>query len=330
MSTTKNHPNSKKITIFRAGSFINDAQTNAQEFLALSKKSIGSYFAQRGGTGIGTGLSFEEIDILMPLVLDIPKDDRMFREKVRSYFTSLCTKVDHSNGITLEVGLEKDNNAKVSADNLPIKLFDYIRYRHAIKHPKVAMSKEAANGDQTKEYYIFDVAAVEDANVQMDLLKETAQAEYFRIKDDEHKVIQLLTVLGEDPRKYTGKNAAVLRRTALKTLADTKADKFMEQLRDKHFEYKYLVKAMENTGVIRAVGSQFIDGETNEILANNREEMEMFFGDKTKSSQIVLLKARLQEQLKGLTNTKPALATAKVEEEEQAEDNPEVSTQKSK
>mgnify|MGYP003552452743 FL=1 len=309
------HPNSKKITIFRAGSFIDDAQTQAQDFMALSKKSIGSYFASKSSKGIGSGLNFAEVDLLMPYVLDLPKEDRQFREKVRNFYASLLTKVEYGKGITLEIGLLEDNSKPVSATNLPIEIMDFIRYRHAIGHPRVAMSLADATGDQTMEFYIFDKAKVEDESVLLETAKEEAMAQFFAIRDKDDKVAMLLTVLKQDPRSFTGKNAANLRKTALKTLAENKPGEFLKQFRDKYFEERYTMLAMENTQILRKVGSQYIDNETSEILAHTEEEMLLFFKDKTKSQKIALLKGKLQEQMKNVVGAKVPDQLKKSDEE---------------
>lgn len=306
------HPNSRPVTIFRAGSFINDAQTNAQEFMAMSKKSIGSYFASKNSKAIGSGLSFAEQALLLPYILDTPAEDRQFREKVKKFYSELITPVPYGKGVTLETGLETDNNAPVSAANMPIELMDYIRWRHAVTHPEVAGSLSEAQGNQLKKYYIFDKTAVEDNNAKLVLAQDDAMVKYLALKDNSDKVNMLLTLMGTDPRTFKGKNAAIQRREALRTIVSTKPVEFLKELNDKQFEFKYLLKAMENCNVIRRVGEQFVDNETGSILGHNLDEAIYFLQDKTKSQEIAMLKSRLQEGLKDLAASKQSVKLPEV------------------
>lgn len=302
------HPNSKKVTIHRAGSFITNAQVNAQEFMALSKKSIGSYFQGGGHKGIGSGLTFEEQDALMPRVLDIPVEDRGFRQAVKVFFQEMSTKVPAGKGIELEIGLTlgndkpvviRDETKKIIDINLPINIMDFIRYRHAIHHPKVALSLDAAKGNVLTEFYVFDKEAALTQNVSLAKAKDEALVLYLQLKDDESKVDMMLTLLMQDPRTFKGKNAFSLKTQKLREFADNKADTFVTTYRQDNFEYRYQVQAMINTGVLKKIGSQFIDAETMDVIGHDLEEAIYFLRDETKSNQVGVLKARMQEALRG-------------------------------
>lgn len=316
MSQNSQHPNSKKVTIYRAGSFINDAQTNAQDFMALSKKSIGSNWSSSTGKGIGTGLTFAEIDILLPLVLDLPSTDRTFREKVREYFASIITHVAYETGRELEIGLELDNNQPITYSkpgpngtmlfNLPIDVADYLRYRHAQQHPKVAANKSKAMGDKLKEFYIFDKEDAIRDNTVIAKNKDKALVAYLSIISDPQKVNVMLTLLGTDPRTFKGKNAHSLREQALREKADKSADKFLEVYTQDNFEEKYLLQAMVNSGVLRQISKQYVDASTGEPIGHNLEEAIYFFKDPANNNQISILKSALQDALKELNKSTPA------------------------
>lgn len=292
------HPNSKKVTIFRTGSFINAAQTQAVEFMSMAKQSIGSYWESKTSKGIGSGLSFSEQDLLMPRILDLPKEDRGFRPAIREYFLNICTHVPYEKGRELEIGLEKDNAAPVSEENLPINLTDFIRWRHARKHPWVAASRKEAEGNILVQFYIFDEEETEMENVQLLNTRDEASALYLAMKDEVHKMDQMLTLLGQDPRNFTGLNAMALKRDALRTVVEKESEIFLKAHKQTHFEEKYLLTTMVNTGVLRRVGERYIDAETVEVIGNNLEEAVYFLKDETKSDTINLLKVRMQESLK--------------------------------
>jgi hypothetical protein len=318
---TQKHPNSKKVTIFRAGSFINDAQTQAQEFMSMSKKTIGSYFAGSNKKGIGNGLNFDEIDILLPRVLDIPKEDRTFREAVRKFYTTIATRIPHGTGLDLEIGLLKSNAEPVSETNLPIDIDDYLRYRHAIAHPRVALSKEAALGNVLIEFYVFDREASIKKQTETGQEKDKALMFYLGLKEDSDKVNAMLVLLGVDPREFTGKNATELREQRLRTFADSDAHRFITVYESDNFEQRYLIQALVFNKILRQIGTQYIDVETNKIVAHSLDEAIFMLQDPKESQYVVILKQKLQESYKDLAGVKKK-PTKKKEVEPVAETTP--------
>lgn len=316
------HPNSKKITIFRAGSFITNAQSSAQEFMALSKRSIGSYWQSSQSKGIGSGLSFEEIDLLMPRVLDIPKEDRTFRQAVRNYFASLVTTVPYGKGRELEIGLSKSNSVPLSENNLPIKIDEYIRYRHAIGHPRVSMNLEQAKGDKSKEFYIFDKEKAIENNATKDALNDEALGYYMAVRNDPAKINQLLTLLNIDPKSIKGKDAPAVRLQKLREKAVNDSATFVKIYKIDNFEDRFLIQSMLNAGILKKIGEQIVDRETSEIIGHTLEEAVFTLKDKTKSGMVTILKQRLQEANKEL-----AVSTPKKVKDPEPEMNPEETTE---
>lgn len=304
------HSNSRRISIFRTGSFLENAQTGAQEFLSMSKKSIGTYFAGNLGSSVGTGLSFEEIDVIMPLLIDIPKDDRSFREGVTKFFSNISTKIPWQTGKEFEIGLLLDNGKPVTfvdelgKKNLPINLQDWVRYRHALKHPHVSPSKSAALGNMLAEYYIFDQSTVNTENAAAAKIADEAMTLYLTIKKDPEKVDAMLTILGVDIRAYHGLDADDLKLEKLRYLAsgDEKVGgdpaKFIKVHTEKHFDERFLIQKMVNTGVVRKIGNQYVENETGSILGHTIEEVVYYLLDKANSDKVSFLKAKTQEAMK--------------------------------
>lgn len=286
---------SKKVTIFRAGSFLSKAQTGLEDFFSQSSVSIGSYWESVGTKRVGTGLSFEEEAVLLPLILDTPAEDRDFRKSVTKFYVELDTKVPYQTGITLEVGLLQDNSKPLSKDNLPINVMDYLRYRHALKHPQVAKSKDNAEGNGLIQFYIFDKSSVLESNKKnMDIL-DSALVNYSKVKKDADKVNKLLTLLGTDHRAFETDSDRVL---GLRKLVEAKPDEFNTIYTDNELDFKYSIQAMVNTGVLKQIGEKYQDAETKKFVANNKEELLVLMQDEKQSDLVVLLKARLQENLK--------------------------------
>ncbi len=298
--------NSRIITIYRKPSFLEGAQKeSAPEFMAMSKKSIGSYWETSTARKVGSGLSFDEQKLLMPLLIDCEPEDRQFREKVHEYFASMKTSIPYEKGKQLEIGLEKDNKAGISKDNMPIDVADYVAYRHALYHPAVAKSKSEADGNMLKEFYIFDPQAEEDAQVKAGHDKDESLEVYLEVKkkstakDGEDKVDMFLTLLGEDIRRFKGKNALALKLDKLKEYAEKKPAEVVELHKDKLLETRFEIQTMINVGIFEKVGTRVIDPQTGETIGHTDTEAIAWIKDSKNSEKLVMYKARVQEALKG-------------------------------
>lgn len=289
------HPNSRTVTIYRAGSMLSRAQgPEIDELSANSRQSIGSYFESPGSMKIATGLSLAEEKILMPKVINIPADDRDFRKAVNDFFTDITTMVPHQRGVELEVGLLENNEHVISEDNLPINIIDYIRYRHAKGHPWVAENHETAKGDQTKQYYIFDKYNIQHKNSKRMKDEDAAMTIYLKISKDMNIVDQMLVVMGVDPRSFVGPQKDSLKVAELRNLAKDKSEDFIKAYTEEDLELRYTIKSMLKLGVLKEVGSRIIDAETDALIGNTLEETIWWFKDDGNSDSVVVLKARMQ------------------------------------
>lgn len=289
---------SKKVKIFRNQSFLEKAQQGIAEFMALTKQSIGGYWESSQSGAIGTGLSIEEQELLLPYVTDIPVEDRGFRQAVREFYVKLQTPIPYKNGLELEIGLKNSNEKPLSRNNLPLKMMDYLRYRHAKGHPFVAANAEEARGNQIKKFYIFDKNASDKATTNLNLLKDEALQVYLTVKDDKKKVVAMLTLLGVDPRMYGGVNADDLRQTALRDFADKTPEKVVKTYKLDSFEERYMIQAMVNTGVLKVYGSRYVVASNGESFGNDIDEAVSRFKNTADKELILALKATTQEALK--------------------------------
>lgn len=303
------HPNSRIVTIYRKSSFILDAQKGtASDFVSMAKKSIGSFWENNYSKTQGSGLNFSEQKLLMSTIVDCEPEDRNFRSKVSEYFASIKTVVPYEKGRSLEIGLEKDNNAALSEDNMPLNLADYITYRHALAHPQVAKTKEEGDGNMLKEFYIFDEQADEDRQVKESADNDKALELYLKVKKTPEKIDMLLTLLMHDPRTFKGKNADSLKLNKLKEISTKEPSRFVQTFEGKFFEDLYIIQTMINTGVLQKVGERIIDAETGETIGHDTKEAIAWIKDKGNSDKLVILKARMQE---GLSKPVPATVKAK-------------------
>lgn len=296
--------NSHKVTIFRAPSFLADVQTGLDDYYAMSNKDVGSYWSGKGTKGQGTGLDFEEIDLLLPLVLDYQPGEREFKQQVKEFYSDMRTKIPHKEGMVLETGLRKSNTEPLSADNLPIIPMEYIRYRHALGHPWVAASREEAGGNRTKEFYISDPEAIRRIGTSTRETKEKAMEAYLILtkeaKDKPAKIDDIIAVLGQDPRGFKTLDEKLDHLEAMVNSTDPLiSGKFLEVATDKKIELRGFVSKLVYTNILRTVGSRYLVQETDKILGDSLEEVLLELEDTTKNGQLItVFKAQLQERMK--------------------------------
>jgi hypothetical protein len=297
------HKNSRKITIFRAGSFLSRSQKGMDDYFADTKQSIGSYWEGGGSQRIASGLSFEEIRILLPFVTEVDSTHPEFMKKVNEFYRDISTNVPYNTGVTLETGLCVANNKEVSIDrdnpeksNLPINLSDYLKFRQLKGHPRVAKNKEEADGNATMEFYIFDKYELQSKNTKKMEEKDAAMRIYLEIKDDEIKPKMLLTLMGVDPRKFTGPNEKTLITEELRKLSESKPTYFVEVFNNSHLDTDYWLQSLVNAGVLKKIGDKYIDAENDKIVGNSQEETRYYFEDEVNSDLVTTWKARYQEK----------------------------------
>jgi|SRR6186713_86408 len=296
--TNSQNPNSRLVTIFRAGSHLSRAQgAEVDDLFMDSKQGIGSYFDSVNSQKVASGLDFKEEALLLPLIIDVPADDREFRKKLTDFYADINTNVPFGKGVTLETGLTESNEKDVSKDNLPIKLIDYLRWRHAQGHPWVAASKEQSSGDQTYQFYMFDPASIQGKNTKKLKEQDAAMQIYLKIKHEPETIDQMLTLLGIEPRAFIGKNKDDLKVEALREKLMSEPEKFTQIYTQGDLDIKYWIQTMVATGVLKEIGGRFINAETDKLEASNLEEMVWFFKDEANSDKVTVLKARMQEAL---------------------------------
>lgn len=291
--------NSKLITIFRINSFMSTSQTSdVTGYLSTMHRSIGSNYEGGGSKRVSSGLSFSEENLLLPILIEVDKGDREFTKKRTEFYCDIDTVVDYTHGRTLEIGLESSNTDKVSETNMPINIMDYIRYRHALKHPYVAESKELAEGNQTIQFYIFDKNTVEQKSTKLLQVQDAALKNYLELEGNAEKVSQILTLLGVSIVSDKGLLTPGEQRQALKTVATKTPQKFIEIYNTKEFEINFWITDMLNSKVLKQLGGKFFESQTDTLLASSLEEMIWFFKDDLNSDRVISLKAQHQEKKK--------------------------------
>lgn len=298
------HKNSKKITVFRAGSFLSRSQgKEIEDYFADSKQSIGSYYESSTSPRIASGLTFVEIELLLPMLTEVDNRHPEFMKKVAEFYQNISTDIPFNVGRTLEIGLTLSNVKELKIDkedpsksNLPINLMDYLRYQQLKGHPEVAKTKEEADGNPIKRYYIFDKDELRAKTTKKTEEKDAAMAIYLEIKDDEIKPKMMLTLMGIDPRAFQGANERDLITEELRKLSEVKPTEFVDIYKNSNIETLYWLQSLVNGGVLKKIGDKYIDAENDKIVGNNQEETRYFFEDEVNSDLVTTWKARYQEK----------------------------------
>jgi hypothetical protein len=299
-----------KITIFRTVGFFGSSQPGAPAYLANSKQSIGGYWASATSKAIGTGMTPTEIQIVLPLVIDVEATDRDFRKEVKAFYEGLETKVDYTRGVELNTDLH-DDTKPLSKDNLPNEPMDYIRYKHALGHPEVALSLEASKGNSIKKFYVHEPGVVKDLKAGLRKRKDEAMQAYINITGKPEKVDNVLALLGKDPRSFKDDSEKLefLQGRATSIVLE-ELDTFITTVADKQLETKGFIQKLVTTGVFKTIGTRYMVTETGTIVGNDLEETILELEDEEKNSQLIVsLKAKLQDEMKKkISAGKPAKA----------------------
>lgn len=305
MSTETMHKNSRIVYIRRLPQFHSAARKELEEYFNESQRGYGSYFAP-GSVRTATGLTPTEEDLLMPYVLDIPKEDRDFRKSVTAYFENINVKVPgrvgqnyEQEGLKLEIGLETSNEQPVSKDNLPISIKDYLIYRHGIGHPWVAASEEDGRGNQLKQYFVFDPKLVSRANVQKNDQRDEALKNYLTIKDNARQVQMYLTLLGVNPSTIRKGEETI----KLRERVDANPEAFTKLYNDKDKEMKYIIEDMVYRGILERVGQRILIRDGGEEIGRDTREAVLYLSDSRNSKTYQVLKARLKEKWKDTSSS---------------------------
>lgn len=267
---------SKVIVIHRQLTFSQMAHTDTEvlDWFNQAFKAITPYWK---GKVVGTGLTYSEQKLLMPYILGVEADDREFRKRTELFFHEILTKVPPQ-GLKLEIGLE-DDSLPVNASNLPLNIQQYVIYRHAIGHPNVAMSKDEADRSPLKHFYLVDPEQVTSSDLRLNDLEDKALACYFKYKDDEVKVDQILTMLGVNiklmsPSDKLLKLKSFTKRNENKGDLENQSDfqRFVDVCEDPDLMMKYLIQEMVGAQILERQGTTIFIKESGEAIGANAKE----------------------------------------------------------
>jgi hypothetical protein len=288
------HANSYKIWIRRKSSHIERIQKDIPEYLARSKKYVGSYFESKTSQVIGSGLTEGEKKLLLPDIIGVSPDEREWKAKSILFFQELATEVPFGDGLKLEIGLEKDNNKPLSENNMPLNIMDYVRYRHIKGHPKVAPSEDDAKGDLLKDFFIYNPQKSRDLANKIAADRDNANAKYLTIKNKPEVVSALLIYYGKNPDLY-GTDGD--RTTELSNLVIENPEIMLTAMADDSLIKRTTLRAMVSYGVVVVIDSAYYTKEKVKI-GNNENEAVTWLSDTEKNGNTTSLLVGLLQEAK--------------------------------
>lgn len=292
----------KIVEVHRHFSMLAMAQNDpeVQAWYGEAFRAIGPYYYNKAP---GTGLTFEEQNILLPEILGIEATDKDFRKAVTNFYHEFLTRVPKA-GLKLQISLQNDA-MELSANNKPINIKDYLAYRHLTKHPEVAKDLATAERTFICKFYLHDPEGVTQEALKVNELEDKATVIYMKYKDDPIKTDQILTMLGVNIRGMKAEQKVLkLKEFAKKdeksNEMEQKAElsRFIDVAEDKDLEYKYLIQEMIGAQFLRRVGTAIAYDESGETIGQNMQEAVMYFKNPKNSRELNILKSNYLTKMK--------------------------------
>ena len=217
----------------------------------------------------------------MQEILDVSPDHVDWPKHSKDFWANLTIPVGFT-GVELEIGLHEDGT--------PITIMDYIKYKFAIKHPYVALTKEEMNTDITKKFYIQDLTREDKTKNVAIKLKKDADKEFIKVSSNLKNMKRILRLMSNaNPDRMTEDQIE----NSLYELKNSNPKKFIRIAMDKNLELRAEIEEMVSAGVLRKIGNQiiFID----EILGDTTEDTIIHLKDKKNSGKLTILRAKLKE-----------------------------------
>ena len=227
------------------------------------------------------GFTLEEEKEYMQEVLDVTPDHVDWPKHSKQFWAELSIPVGFTG---VELDISTDENGK------PVNIMDYIKYRFALKHPHVALTKEEMDLDFSKRFYIHDLIRDDKVKNNQIQFKKDADKEFIKVSSNSKSMKRILRLMSNtNPDRMTSEQIE----NTLYEIKNTSPKKFVRIARDKNLELKSEIEELVSAGVLRKIGNQviFID----EVLGDTVEDAVVHLKDKRNSGKLTILRAKLKE-----------------------------------
>ena len=227
------------------------------------------------------GFTTKEEKRYMEGILDVNPEHNDWPKHSKQFWAEMTIPIGFT-GVELEIGMDDDEN--------PISIMDYIKYRFALKHPHVAMTKEEMDSNFEKKFYIQDLTRDDKVKNNKIQLRKDADKEFIKISANEKSMARVLRLMSSaNPDRLTQDQIE----NSLYELKNENPKKFIRIVTDKNLELKSEIEEMVSAAVLRRIGNQviFID----ETLGDTLDDAIVFLKDKKNSGKLSILRAKLKE-----------------------------------
>tara|TARA_R100000951_G_scaffold113523_1_gene115729 strand:- start:11984 stop:12793 length:810 start_codon:yes stop_codon:yes gene_type:complete len=227
------------------------------------------------------GITPKEEKELMTELLDVSPEHVDWPRHSKKFWAEMTIPVGFT-GVELEVGVDDDGS--------PISIMDYLKYKFALKHPHVALTKEEMDQDFAKRFYIQDLTREDKVKNTAIQFKKDADKEFIKLASNPKSMKRVLRLLSNiNPDRMTEEQIE----NSLYELKNSKTKQFLKIAKDKNLEVKAEIEEMVTASVLRKIGNQiiFID----EVLGETLDDAVVFLKDKKNSGTLTILRAKLKE-----------------------------------
>lgn len=209
----------------------------------------------------------EEQEILYPH-LGLDDDLKANRLHILEFWQNFTIKVPAGGKVLL---------VDVDENGYPINVFDYLAYKFAKKHSKVAINEEELKRSPAQyRFYLIDPESVKKKEIQLTNLQYKATEKLIEIYKDKALSKAIYAVLGGTRANFTDEEVI---KTFLYKQANSNPTKFIEKASDKTISDKALIRDLIDLEVLRKIGNTYL--YMNETIAEGDEEMIAFLKAKS-------------------------------------------------
>lgn len=232
------------------------------------------------------GLSQEMERELLPEIIGVSADDNDFSAKARKYWAEMTIDVPQE-GHQLQVPVYPEGEAPSPQDP---HVEDWIKYQWAKDHPQVADSRQEAESNINKRFFIHDPEREAARENKESKLRQKAYMELAKASENEDKLDVLVRVLtNQNPGKLSNHE----KENVLDTKLNNNPEEFIAAATDKDLAVRGLIMDAIEYEVLNKIGNQIM--YQDEVIADTMDEAVAWFKNDRNSGTVQEIKAKITE-----------------------------------
>lgn len=232
------------------------------------------------------GLSQEEERKLLPEIIGVSPDDNDFSERARKYWAELTIDVPQE-GHQLNVPVYESGEIPDPQDP---HVEDWIKYQWAKDHPQVAKSRQEAEANINKRFFIYDPEREAKRENKESKMRQKAYIELAKASENEQKMDVLVRVLTDQkPEKLSNTE----KENVLDTKVNSDPEEFISAATDDNLAIRGAIMDAVEHEVLNKIGNQIM--YQDEVIADSMDEAIAWFKNDRNSGTVQEIKAKLDE-----------------------------------